>query len=372
MKYYIIAGERSGDLHASNLMKEICKLDSNASFRFFGGDFMQQVGGELVTHYRQMAFMGFLEVFLNLDKVWANIKRCKSDISQYQPDALILVDYSGFNLRIAKFIKKNHPQIPINFYISPKIWAWNQSRANKIKKIIDHMYVILPFEKDFYKKFDYEVDYVGNPCLDAIKQFAPNPNFLIDNKLSPKPIIAVLPGSRKNEIENMLHFMVSILPGFREYQFVVAGVNNLDSKYYEAFHRDGVVTIVYEQTYDVLSHAKAALVTSGTATLETALFKVPQVVCYSTSTITYLIIRALIKVKFISLVNLIAQKQVVKELIQDDFSPSNAMDEMKKILENQQYRSEILAGYDEIISILGNENASENTAKLIYNSLKIN
>lgn len=371
MKYYIIAGERSGDLHASNLMKEILKLDSEADFRFFGGDFMQNVGGELVTHYREMAYMGFLDVFLNLDKVWANIKRCKSDIASYNPDALVLVDYSGFNLRIAKFIKKNHPQIPIHYYIAPKIWAWYQSRANKIKKIIDYMYVILPFERSFYQKFNYEVNYVGNPCVDAVKQFIPNPNFLKDNNLSEKPILAVLPGSRKGEVDHMLHFMVSILPGFRDYQFVIAGVNNLDAKYYEAFHREGVVTVVYEQTYDLLAHAKAALVTSGTATLETALFKVPQVVCYATSTISYLIIKALIKVKYISLVNLIAQNQVVKELIQDEFSPTNVMEEMKEILKNEEYRNQIIDGYDEIIHILGKENASENTAKLICGSLNI-
>lgn len=368
MKYYIIAGERSGDLHASNLMKEILKCDTNASFRFFGGDFMQQVGGEIVTHYREMAYMGFLEIFLNLKKVIKNLNRCKLDVSQFQPDALILVDYSGFNLKIAKFIKKYHPNIPIHYYISPKIWAWNQSRAVKIKKIIDHMYVIMPFEKDFYKKFNFEVNYVGNPCLETVNNFKPNPNFYIDNNLSSKPIIAVLPGSRKSEVEYMLHFMVSILPSFRDYQFVIAGVNNLESSYYEFFYREGIVHIVYEQTYDLLVHAKVALVSSGTATLETALFKVPQVVCFATSTITYLIIRCLIKVKYISLVNLIAQKEVVKELIQGDFLPQNVMAEINKLLKNTDYRNQILNDYSLLIDILGSSKASENTAKLICKS----
>lgn len=370
MKYYLIAGERSGDLHASNLMKEILILDSNADFRFFGGDMMQAVGGKLTTHYREMAFMGFLEVFLNLDKVWANIKKCKSDIAEYQPDMLILVDYSGFNLKIAKHTKKKFPHIKTHYFILPKIWAWYQSRAKNIHTFIDKMYAILPFEKPFFEKYNCNVEYVGNPCVDTIAQHSKNVSFLKDNNLQDKPIIAILPGSRKNEVEYMLHFMVSILPGFKDYQFVIAAIDSLDIKYYEAFRREGIVSVVYEQTYDLLLHSKVAIVTSGTATLETALLKVPQVVCYATSGITYMIIRALIKVKYISLVNLIAEKEVVKELIQDNFTPTNVMNEIRKILENKEYRNQILNDYESIISTLGEVPASKNAALSIVNSFQ--
>lgn len=368
MKYYIIAGERSGDLHASHLMKEILKIDNQAQFRFFGGDKMKHVGGELVTHYKEMAYMGFLEVILNLDKVWENIRRCKQDIADYQPDKLILVDYSGFNLRIAKYVSQNLPSVEIHYYILPKIWAWYQSRAKQLHKYIHKMYAILPFEKPFFEKYGCKVEFVGNPCVDAVVAHQKNTNFLKDNNLSNKPIIAILPGSRKSEIEYMLHFMVSILPGFREYQFVVAGVDNLDKTYYEAFNREGIVTVIYEQTYDLILHSKVAIVTSGTATLETALLKTPQVVCYATSALSFWIIRLMIKVKYISLVNLIADKKVVKELIQDDFNPTNVMNEIREILENENYRNSILVGYQEVIEILGNTFASENTAKLITNS----
>ena len=370
MFYYIIAGERSGDLHASNLMKEIKLRDPQATFRFWGGEYMNAVGGELVTHYKEMSYMGFLEVLLNLDKVVTKINLCKKDITEHKPDALILVDYSGFNLKIAEFVKKQQLNTPIFYYISPKIWAWNTNRANKIKKLVDRMFVILPFEKAFYKKFDYEVDYVGNPSVDAYNQFKANPNFISDNKLSNKPIIAVLPGSRKEEVYHMLHFMVSILPAFREYQFVVAGVSNLSSNYYDAFKRDGIVTIVYEQTYDILSHAKAALVTSGTATLETALFEVPQVVCYATSGFTYLAAKLLVRVKYISLVNLIADEWIVKELVQGDFSPSNLMEELLRLTSDETYRSAILQGYKRLKNILGEANASSNTAELMMNYFK--
>ncbi len=365
MKYYIIAGERSGDLHASNLMKELVSIDLKADFRFFGGDMMQAVGGKLTTHYREMAFMGFLEVLLNIDKVWANLYHCKRDIADYQPDILILVDYSGFNLKIAKYIKKEYPNIKIYYYILPKIWAWYQSRAKKLPRYIDKMFAILPFEKSFFEKYKCDVTYVGNPCVDAVSKHIKNDNFLQNNNLSDKPIIAVLPGSRKSEVEYMLHFMVSVLPGFQDYQFVVAAVNNLESKYYEAFKRPGIVSIVYEQTYDLLLHSKVAIVTSGTATLETALLRVPQLVCYATSNTTYLIIRFLIKVKYISLVNLIADKEIVKELIQDNFSPTNVMAELRQILENDSYKNKILSGYDLIFEKLGNTNAGANTAKYI-------
>jgi lipid-A-disaccharide synthase len=369
MKYYIIAGERSGDLHASHVMRELKKLDSNANFRFFGGDYMQSQGGELVLHYKAMSFMGFLEVAMNIDKVYSYINLCKKDILSFQPDCVILVDYSGFNLRIAKFIKEKSPSTKIYYYISPKIWAWNTSRAKNIKKLVDKMFCILPFEKEFYKNFDFEVEYVGNPSLDEVSEFKPDPNFREKNNLSDKPIIAILPGSRKIEVEYMLHFMVSILPAFREYQFVVAGVGNLDSKYYQNFERHDIVTVVYDQTFDLLSNSKAAVVTSGTATLETALFQVPQVVCYATSFISYAIIRSLIKVKYISLVNLIAEKEVVKELIQDDFSPNRLMHELLNITQNEEVRAKMNQDYLEMKALLGISKACENTAKSIYQDL---
>lgn len=371
MKYFIIAGERSGDLHASLVMRELKKIDQQSSFRFFGGEYMQSQGGDLLLHYKQMAFMGFLEVAMNIDKIFSNIARCKSEIISFQPDAVILVDYSGFNLRIAKFLRKAAPQIKIYYYISPKIWAWNTGRAKKIKHLVDKMFCILPFEKEFYKKFDFEVEYVGNPSLDEIIEFVPNPAFRQANDLSEKPIIAILPGSRKSEVDHMLHFMVSILPAFRDYQFVVAGVSNLESAYYKHFERQGIVSIVYDQTYDLLSNAKAAVVTSGTATLETALFKVPQVVCYATSFVSFAIIRLLIKVKFISLVNLIAEKEVVKELIQDDFSPSNLMEELLKITKDQEVIEKMLLEYEEMRIKLGNEKACVNSARSIFNDLNI-
>lgn len=370
MKYYLIAGERSGDLHASHLMSEILKLDSDAQFRYFGGDYMQNVGGTLVTHYREMAYMGFLEVLINIDKVWKNINRCQKDILDYNPDTIILVDYSGFNLRIAKFLRKKASHIKIQYYISPKIWAWNTGRANKIKKLVDKMYCILPFEKDFYKQFNFEVEYVGNPSLDEVKSFIPSSDFRAKNNLSEKPIIAILPGSRKAEVDYMLHYMVSILPGFRDYQFVIAAVNTLDKKYYNNFQREGIVNIVYDQTYDLLSHSHAAVVTSGTATLETALFEVPQLVCYATSNFTYFIIRALIKVKYISLPNLIANKEVVKELIQDQFSPPNILEQLQKIVRESEERKQIIEEYKKIKSVLGEEKAAQNCAKYVVEYIK--
>jgi len=372
MKYYIIAGERSGDLHASNVMRELKKLDSNANFRFFGGDYMQAQGGHLVRHYKEMAFMGFLEVILNIDKVFSNLNLCKKDIAAYQPDAVVLVDYSGFNLRIAKLLKAKYTAVKIYYYISPKIWAWNTGRANTIKKLVDKMFCILPFEKEFYKQFDFDVDYVGNPSLDEIREFDPTHRFREHNGLTLKPIIAVLPGSRKSEIEYMLHFMVSILPAFREYQFVIAAVGNLDPAYYKNFEREGIVSVVYDQTYDLLSNADVAVVTSGTATLETALFEVPQVVCYATSLITYMIIRSLIKIKYISLVNLIAGREVVKELIQDAFSPTNLMNELLKLTQNEEVRSNMKAEYKAVKLKLGTEKASVNTARLIWQDLASN
>jgi lipid-A-disaccharide synthase len=367
MKYYIIAGERSGDLHASNLIKALRQEDPQAQIRCWGGELSQEAGGELVKHYEDLAFMGFVEVLSNLGTIRKALSFCKEDITAWKPDVVILVDYAGFNMRIARFAKEKG--IKVYYYISPKVWAWNQSRANNIKKYVDKMFVILPFEKPFYKQFDYEVDFVGNPIIDAISQFTPNPNFRADNKLDERPIIAILPGSRKQEVERTLHYMLSILPPFMDYQFVVAAVPNLAQKYYEQFRRNEI-KIVYNQTYDLLANAHAALVTSGTATLETALFNVPQVVCYSTNYITYLIAKSMIKVKYISLVNLIADKPLVTELIQDDFNPSNIMKELEKITRNPDAREEMLQGYAALKEMMGEEGASLHAGKLMYKYLQ--
>ncbi|MFT5618764.1 MAG: lipid-A-disaccharide synthase [Arenicella sp.] len=363
MKYYLIAGEKSGDLHASNLMKELKLRDENAEFRVWGGDEMQKVGGEIVRHFKETAFMGFAEVIANLPKIYGFIKECKKDILNYKPDVVILVDYAGFNLRIAKFAKNKG--FRTFYYISPKVWAWNQKRALKIKKVVDRMFVIMHFEQEFYRKFDYEVDYVGNPLFDAISQFEPNQNFLADNQLSDKPIIAVLPGSRKQEIKNMLSVMLEVRNQFADYQFVVAGVDSIPSELYDSV-KEANLPIVFNQTYDLLAHAKSALVTSGTATLETALFNVPQVVCYKTSPISYSIAKRLIKVPYISLVNLIAQKEAVKELIQKDFSVEKVSDELQKTLENP---NPIKKDYAEMRAKIETEGTSKRTAELMWGYL---
>lgn len=367
MKYYVIAGERSGDLHASNLMRQIRQRDETAQFRCWGGNLMEEAGGYLVNHYKNMAYMGLWDVIRNMNNVYSNLRHCKNDIIASRPDALILVDYSGFNMRIAKFAK--YYGYKVFYYISPKIWAWQQKRALSIKKYVDHMFVIFPFEKDFYKKFNFPVDYVGNPTLDVIKDYKPKPDFKARNGLSEKPIIAVLPGSRKSEVEEMLHFMVCIIPSFTNYQFVVAGVSNLDEKYYERFKRGNMVHIVYDQTYDLLGHAEAAMVTSGTATLETAFFEVPQVVCYSTNFFTYLAGKMLIQIKYISLVNIIANKKVVTELIQSEFCPTNIITELKKILYEPGKRNGMIDEYKQIKNMMGDESASKNTAELIMKYL---
>lgn len=367
MRYYIIAGERSGDLHGSNLIKALKKEDVHAEIRFWGGEHMKAAGGELVVHYNEIAVMGFLEVLKNYFKLRRFIDFCKKDVVSYQPDVLILIDFAGFNLRIAKHAKQN--QIKTFYYISPKVWAWNQKRALKIKAIIDRMFVILPFEKAFYKKYDYEVDYVGNPLLDAIRNFKPDLDFVSKNDLESKPIIAVLPGSRKQEIDNILSIMLTISPGFSDYQFVVAGIKNMPSELYDAVKSVKNVRIVFDQTYDILTNAHAAIVTSGTATLETALFEVPQIVCYKTSKVSYLIGKRLIKVNYISLVNLIANKAVVKELIQDELNSENLGEELTIIVGNGAKRKEQLIGYQELKTIIGDENTSENLAKLMVGYL---
>ena len=324
MKYYIIAGEASGDLHASNLMASLKEKDPKAQFRFWGGDLMQSVGGDLVKHYRDLSFMGFLEVLLNLKTILGNLSFCKKDLLEFKPDALILVDYPGFNMRIAEFAKANN--IKVHYYISPQIWAWKENRIKSIKLSVDAMYVILPFEKDFYEnKHNFKVHFVGHPLLDAIAHRKPidEIQFKQTHNLDDKPIIAILPGSRKQEIKKMLSVMLSITTDFKDYQFVIAGAPSQDFDFYKPFITDANIHFIANKTYDLLSVSTAALVTSGTATLETALFKVPEIVCYKGSWASYQIGKRLIKLDFISLVNLILNKEAVTELIQNDFNSKN-------------------------------------------------
>jgi lipid-A-disaccharide synthase len=368
MKYYLIAGERSGDTHAAHLLHELKKQDAAADFRYWGGDLMQAEGGQLVHHYRELAVMGFWETATSILKFRGYLKECQRDILEYKPDVLILVDYGGFNLRMAAWAKAHG--VPVFYYISPKIWAWNQSRVEKIKAHVDRMFVILPFEEEFYQRFEYKVDYIGNPTADQVADFVPNPGFEAQHGLDPKkPIIAVLPGSRKQEIEEMLHEMLAVLPAFQEYQFVVAGVSNLDRTYYQHFERNGI-KLVFDQAFDLLSRASAALVTSGTATLETALFGVPQVVCYRTSALTYQVSKALIKVPYISLVNLIMGREVVQEFIQSKFTARNLLDELKRLLTDQDYIARQKAGYAELRAKLGQHNAARQTAALMVKYLR--
>lgn len=366
-KYYIISGERSGDLHASNLVSAIKSLDDSAEFRGMGGSYSKDAGVELAVDYSEVAVMGFLEVVLGFRKVLKYLNFVRNDLLTYRPDALILVDYGGFNMKIATFAKGNG--IPVHYYIPPKVWAWNQKRALKLKAISDQIYSILPFEPEFFEKFDMKVHYVGNPLLDEIRKFTPHNFFFQKNELSYQPIIALLPGSRKQEIEAMLDRMISLVKEFPNAQFVIAGVDSLpDSVYFGA--KTAGIKVVFNQTYDLLSHATAAVVTSGTATLETALFRVPQIVVYRTSAVSYLIAKNLIRVPFISLVNLIAGKEVVKELIQDDFSVENLKTELNRIFSNVVYKGEMLQGYDLIQERIGQGSASVTTAELILNFRK--
>ncbi|MBW1297971.1 lipid-A-disaccharide synthase [Aquimarina litoralis] len=369
MKYYLIAGEASGDLHGSNLMKSILKEDPNAEFRFWGGDLMQSVGGTMVLHYKERAFMGFLEVILNLFKILGFIKQCKKDIEQYNPDALILIDNSGFNLRIAEWAK---PKGYItHYYISPQVWASRAGRVKTIKANVDYMYVILPFVKDFYKKYDYEVNFVGHPLIDAIanhKQVMPD-DFKKQYRLDDRPIIAILPGSRKQEIRKMLEVMLSVVDDFSGYQFIIAGAPSQDEKFYEPFIKKEGVHLIMNRTYDILSLSTAALVTSGTATLETALFKVPQVVCYKGNAISYHIAKRIINLDYISLVNLIMNKPVVTELIQGDFNTKQLKEELTIILDDYK-RAVMFLDYYDLEKNLGGKGASDKTANLIVEKTK--
>jgi len=370
MKYYLIAGEASGDLHGSRLIGALMDEDPQADIRFWGGDLMQKAGGTLVKHYRELAFMGFAEVAMNLKTILRNIDFCKRDIDAFRPDVIIFIDYPGFNMRIAKWAKARG--YATDYYISPQIWAWKENRIKSIRRDVDHMYVILPFEKEFYEdKHNYNVEFVGHPLIDAIHshpkidQAAFRKSFGLDEK----PVIALLPGSRKQEIAKMLELMLSAVPHFPEYQFVIAGAPAQEDTFYSAFIRNANVHFVPNRTYDLLSIATAALVTSGTATLETALFKVPEVVCYRGSWLSYQIAKRVITLKFISLVNLIMAREVVTELIQGDLNPKRIRTELEKILEPGR-RALMLHDYDALEQKLGGEGAAKNTASRIVAHLR--
>ncbi len=370
MKYYLIAGEASGDLHGSLLMQQLKNKDTDAQFQYWGGDLMKAQGGKLVKHYRELAFMGFAEVLANLRTIFKNIKTCKRDIAAFAPDVIIYIDYPGFNFRIMQWARekgyRNH------YYISPQIWAWKEGRIKSIKRDVDEMYVILPFEKDFYEqKHSFPVHFVGHPLIDAIAQRVnvDHKKFLAQYQLDDRPLIALLPGSRKQEIKKMLKVMLKMASQYTDYQFIIAGAPGQDASFYEPFIKKNPVTLIMNRTYDLLSLSHAALVTSGTATLETALFKVPQIVCYKGSSISYQIAKRIISLDYISLVNLIMDAPVVKELIQKDFNKKSLKKELDHILDATQ-RNRIFAQYYELEKKLGGMGASEKTAGLIYNALK--
>ena len=379
MKYYLIVGEASGDLHASNLMKSIKEFDGNAEFRFFGGDLMSAVGGTRVKHYRELAYMGFIPVLLHLRTIFANMKLCKKDVEQWNPDALILVDYPGFNLSIAKYIHK-YTDIPVYYYISPKIWAWKEHRIKNIKRDVDELFSILPFEIDFFeKKHDYRINYVGNPCVDAVDNFKRNraltrKDFLHNNSIPDKPIVALLAGSRKQEIKANLPMMIEAMKQYPDYQPVIAGAPGIDKEFYAPFLNDGA-KIVFGQTYDILNNSHAALVTSGTATLETALFNVPQVVCYATpmAKLYSWLKKHFLKVKYVSLVNLVADREVVRELVAADMKLQNVIDELGALLPaDGKKRTAMLGEYSRMMEILGKPGASGRAAEKMVSLLSKN
>lgn len=372
MKYYILAGEPSGDLHASNLMKELLLIDNTIQFQFWGGDLMEQVAKQKPRkHIKDLAFMGFVEVLKNIRTIFRNIKFCKQDILRFKPDVLVLVDYPGFNLRIADWAKQQG--IRVIYYISPTIWAWKENRVEIVKRSIEKMFVILPFEVAVYKKHNYDADYVGHPLLDAIEQekskLPTREDFTLENKLGDKPIIAVLPGSRKQEIERMLSIMLNVVGDFQEYQFVIAGTTNLPKEAYSNAIQMGI-KVVFNQTYALMQHAHAGIIKSGTSTLESALFRLPQVVCYKGGAVSYAIARLVVgnRVKYISLPNLILDRPIVKELIQSELTASNLKNELKSILAGKK-REEMLGNYDELIQLLGNSGASKKVAQLMYHHL---
>ena len=382
MKYYLIAGEASGDLHASHLMRSLKEIDSESEFRFFGGDLMTAVGGTRVRHYKELAYMGFIPVLLHLPTILSNMKMCKRDITEWQPDCVILVDYPGFNLKIAKYVK-SHTNIPVYYYISPKIWAWKEYRIKNIKRDVDELFSILPFEVDFFeKKHHYPIHYVGNPTVTEVKEFLAEREAQIASRLKTAPdsaegsrkmrVVALLAGSRKQEIKDNLPAMVEAVKRCKNVDLaMVAGAPGIDPAFYQPFLKDTGIKVAVNQTYELLSWARAALVTSGTATLETALFRVPQVVCYETPIpkVIAFLRKHLIKVKYISLVNLIADREVVPELVADTFSVDNIYTELEKILDGPD-REAMLQGYDEVSRRLGDEKAPDNAAKLMYDKLR--
>ena len=371
MKYYIIAGEASGDLHASNLIAEIKKKDKKAEFRGCGGDLMKAQGVDLLKHYRTMAYMGFVEVAVNLRKVLGNIAQCKKDILEYQPDAVILVDYPGFNFRIADFA--HDKGFKVLYYISPQLWAWKRRRVKKVKRSVDKMLVILPFEEEFYKQYGVDVTYVGNPLLDELAKFgtANRSIFLRRNSLGEKrEIIALLPGSRYQEVKRVLPVMLKAASHFPDYQFVVAGVSSLDKSLYKKILGNSDVFLIENQTYELLQNSSAAVVTSGTATLETALLTVPEVVCYKATGFSFFLAKWMIKVKFISLVNLVMGKEVVKELIQGEMTEANIVKELDLLLHNGKRQRQLLEDYEELKGRLGNAGASEKAAEVIIDAMK--
>lgn len=371
MKYYVIAGEASGDLHGSNLMRGLKMVDPQPQFRYFGGDFMQEQGGELVMHYRHGAFMGILEVVKNLGTIAKNLKLCKADIRQWAPDVVILIDYAGFNLKIAEYAKSL--EIPVFYYISPKVWVWKESRVKKIKKYVDRMFVIFPFEVDFYKKHNYKAYFEGNPLIDAIEEksqaLPAEDEFRRSNELTEKPIIALIPGSRKQEIEFCLPEMLKAMDSFPQYQFVIAGAPSMDINSYSSILKGKNIPILFGQTYGLLKNSKAAVVTSGTATLETALLNIPQVVCYKTGNFTYQLARLIVKVRFFSLVNIIMEREVVKEFLQHDL-PSQISKELYLLLHNEEHRSRVLNDYAELKEKCGGAGASQRVAALMIQELK--
>lgn len=371
MRYYIIAGEASGDLHGSNLIAALNKKDPQAKIRAWGGNLMKKQGATLVKHYKDLAFMGFVEVLLHLRTILRNLKFCKKDILRFKPDALILIDYPGFNLKIAKFAHEHN--IKVYYYISPQVWAWKKRRVHTIKKVVDKMMVILPFEKDFYDNYSVDAHFVGHPLLDEISKTR-NVNkqtFVKQNNLdSKKEIIALLPGSRKQEVSRMLEVMLKVVDKFPKYQFVVACAPSLSLEFYEKLVAGYNVKLVVNKTYQLLQMASAAVVTSGTATLETALFFVPEVICYKGNPISYSIAKRLVKVKYICLVNLIMDKPVVKELIQDDLTVENISDELKQLLTDPKRQRRLLDDYEELRLKLGNAGASKNAASLVISDLK--
>ena len=377
MKYYLIVGEASGDLHASNLMKSIKAIDADAEFRFFGGDLMSAVGGTRVKHYRELAYMGFIPVLMHLRTIFANMRLCKKDVEEWAPDALILVDYPGFNLSVAEYIHKN-TEIPVYYYISPKIWAWKERRIKNIKRDVDELFSILPFEIDFFeKKHNYRINYVGNPCVDAVDEFKRNKalsrtDFLVRNGLGDKPIVALLAGSRKQEIKANLPMMLDAMKQYPGYQAVLAGAPGIDREYY-APYLDAGVKIIFSQTYDILNNAHAALVTSGTATLETALFNVPQVVCYAMpmGRVYSWLKEHFLKVKYVSLVNLVADREVVRELVAGEMVLQNVISELGELLPHDgKKRTAMLNEYSRMMEILGKPGASQRAAEKIVSLLK--